>query len=368
MMRLNTTFAHYIGREYLKHFLVFILILLAIVLMFDFIELLRRASRRDIPMGLVLQLALLKLPEVGQQLFSFAILFSAIFTFWRLTRSNELVVARAAGMSAWQFLAPVIFVALSVGLFKVTILNPVSAAFLSKYERLEAENFGRRASLVDIQGNGLWLRQDDDNSQTGQDLILFARGFDPQHWHFNDVTFFYMGEQGQLTRRIDAERTTIEKGFWSVTNARIHTFDGPADLRPAMEIPTSLTRSQIEESFASPSTISFWKLADFIEKIEQTGFSATRLKIYYYALMVQPFLFIAMVLLAASVSMRPPRRGWTFAMMVSGVVIGFAVFMFDNFLRAYGLSENIPPFVAAFATPAIAFAMGLTALLFQEDG
>ncbi len=77
-----------------------------LVSLFDFIELLRRsATKPDATFGLVLQIAALRLPYIAMQILPFAVLLGGIIAFWRLTRSSELIVARAAGVSAWQFLA-----------------------------------------------------------------------------------------------------------------------------------------------------------------------------------------------------------------------------------------------------------------------
>ncbi len=54
--------------------------------------------------GIVSQIAGLRLPYVAMQILPFAVLLGGILCFWRLTRSSELIVARAAGISAWEFL------------------------------------------------------------------------------------------------------------------------------------------------------------------------------------------------------------------------------------------------------------------------
>ena len=60
------------------------------------------------PGALLLEMAALKLPHTAQDVMPFAVLFGTMLAFWRLTRSNELVVARAAGVSVWRFLTPAI--------------------------------------------------------------------------------------------------------------------------------------------------------------------------------------------------------------------------------------------------------------------
>ena len=68
----------------------------------------------------------------------FAILFGTMLAFWRLTRNNELVIARAAGVSVWQFLTPAVLVALLVGIFAVTVFDPVASFTQAAYEKLES--------------------------------------------------------------------------------------------------------------------------------------------------------------------------------------------------------------------------------------
>ena len=54
----------------------------------------RGPTRRSL---VLLEMALLKQPYMAQQIMPFVVLFGTMMAFWRLTRSNELVVARAAG-------------------------------------------------------------------------------------------------------------------------------------------------------------------------------------------------------------------------------------------------------------------------------
>ena len=103
----------YLARSYVLNFLFLTAILLGVVYLFDTVELLRRAAKfDDIPLLIVLQMGLFKLPEVGQLVLPFAVLFSAIFTLWQLTRRYELVAVRAAGLSVWQILGPLAFSAI----------------------------------------------------------------------------------------------------------------------------------------------------------------------------------------------------------------------------------------------------------------
>ena len=81
--------------------------MVSVTFLLDYIELMRRGgTRAQATWGMLLQMAALKLPHTAQDVMPFAILFGTMLVFWRLTRSNELVAARAAGVSVWGFLTP----------------------------------------------------------------------------------------------------------------------------------------------------------------------------------------------------------------------------------------------------------------------
>ncbi|MCB9983788.1 MAG: LPS export ABC transporter permease LptG [Rhodospirillales bacterium] len=375
-MSATMTLSRYLARNYFLNMMMFLFALLGVIYLFDTVELIRRASKgQDVPLMLVLQMGLLKLPEVGQMLFPFAVLFSAMLTFWQLNRRSELVVLRSAGFSVWQFLTPVVFVAALIGVFQVSALNPVGAMLIAKYERLENEYLNREDSQIALFKEGLWLRQStdgrvfegDDDVQKGY-VIFHARKVVPPQWDLQRVTLFYFGHNDAVRMRVDAEKAHLEPGRWVFENVRAHRSGVEADVKSDMVLPTSLSLKDIEESFSSAETIPFWALPSHIQTLEQTGFDASRLRVYFYGLLSQPLFFAAMVLLAASVSIRPPRMGGGLMLFVLGVFLGFVVFFISSYLQALGSSNQIPPLLAAWSPAVVCFLYGLSAMMHLEEG
>ena len=130
-----STIFRYISRQFLINFFLLMVVLLGVILMFDVIELLRRAANQQhVPISSVLSMALLKLPQLGQTILPMGVLFTAIYTCWKLNKNSELVAIRSFGLSAWQFLNPLILCALLIGIFSTAVINPISSVFLSKYK------------------------------------------------------------------------------------------------------------------------------------------------------------------------------------------------------------------------------------------
>lgn len=361
-----STLSRYLAWTYLLSFLQLLGALLAIVYLFDTVELLRRAAKfQEIPLTLVLQMGLMKLPDVGQVILPFAVLFSALYTFWLLARRQELVIVRAAGLSVWQFLGPIVGVALMIGLFHMSVINPVGALLIGRYQVMEAMYLqSGDNNTVSIGEQGLWLRQRTDAGGA----ILHAAKVEMPAWELSDVTVFHFSEEGDFTQRMDADSATLEKGRWVFRNATINAPGKRPDRETAAYLPTDLTITEIEESFSTAEQTPFWALPAYIRTMEATGFDSRKLRIHFQTLLAQPLLFAAMVVLAATVSLRMARFHPTALMIGGGVVIGFVVFFATSFLKALGASDQIPVLLAAWFPPVIALTLGISVILTTEDG
>jgi lipopolysaccharide export system permease protein len=360
------TLFRYIARQFFGWCTTIFLAMMSIVFLLDYIELIRRAGTRpDATLLVLLEMAALKQPDMAQQVMPFAILFGTMMAFWRLTRSHELVVARAAGISAWQFLAPPLSGAFLVGVLVVTIFNPVASAMQASYEQLENRILHGESDQLSLSRTGFWLRQSDED---GNHSILHASGFAINHQAIDNVMILFLANDTKLVKRIDAKQAVLKNGVWEVHDGTEWTPGHPLQLFDAMDVGTNLTTSKIQESFASPETMSFWELPGFIRLLDASGFSSQRHRLYFNALLSRPFLYAAMVLIAASFSLRMQRRGGATLMIGAGVAAGFALYFLSDVVFALGLSASIPISLAAWTPTGVTWLLGATLLLHLEDG
>ncbi|MBM3572112.1 MAG: LPS export ABC transporter permease LptG [Alphaproteobacteria bacterium] len=364
-MRLSLTFSIYIGRVFLFWVAEVFASLLAIIFLFDTIELLRRAgTKEDTGLDIVLQMALFKMPHMAQILLPFAVLFGGIMAFWRLTRSHELIVARATGVSAWQFLAPPLAVALLLALFKVAVFSPFASVMFARFEHLEGKHLKGRVSLLAVSDAGLWLRQANERGHA----TLYAGRIAQDTMELGNIIVFVFEDQDRFVERIDAESAVLESGHWLLRRATVSSEYRPPVRFDEHRIATELTSEKIQDSFAPPETLSFWDLPGFIALLERAGFSALRHKLYFHSLLAAPVLQCAMVLLAAIFTMRSARRGGTLAVVGAGVAAGFLIYFISDLIFALGMSARLPVTLAAWAPAAITTMLGVAALLHAEDG
>jgi lipopolysaccharide export system permease protein len=364
-MRLSLTLSLYLARHYFASVMFVFGILAALIFIFDVIEHLRRASGRDdAGFLIVLTMALFNLPVLAQKMLPIAALFGAMLSFSRLTRSNELIVARAAGISVWQFLMPPLLIAVLLGGGLMAVYNPLAAAMFSRYESLEARHLEGQSSLLAVSSTGLWLRQADPAGQS----VVHAQQISAAGTELRDVIIFLYHGNDKFVGRLDAKTASLEEGRWELKDVLHTRTDTTAVRHETYNLPTTLTLQQIQESFASPETLSFWALPGFIETLEEAGFSGVRHRLHWHSLLATPLMLCAMVLLAATVALRLNRRGYTGVLIAVGFGAAFVLYIFSDIVFALGTAGSLPVSLAAWTPAGICTLLGVALLLHLEDG
>jgi len=360
------TLFRYIARQFFIWFSGVFLTMMIIVFMLDYVELIRRAgTKAEITLLILLKLALLKQPYMAQQILPFAVLFGTMMVFWRLTRSHELVVARASGISAWQFVAPPLAGAFLIGVISVTLFNPIASVTQARYETLQNRVLQGGNQQFALSSTGLWLRQSDNH---GNPSIVHAERFAVPQRALHDVMFLFLAHDTRLERRIDAQEAKLGSGVWTVRDGTDWSPNSQPRQFTQLEIPTNLTPAKIQDSFAPPETMSFWELPGFIRLLEASGFSSQRHQLYFDTLLARPLLLAAMVLIAASFSLRMHRAGGATLMIAVGIASGFLLYFVSDIVFALGLSATIPTMLAAWTPAGVSWLVGVSLLLHLEDG
>ena len=365
------TLSLYVARQFMLAVLAMLAALSGIVCLFDFIELLRRsATKPDATFGLVTQIAALRLPYVAMQILPFAVLLGGIIAFWRLTRSSELIVARAAGVSAWHFLSAPLLCAILLGALATGGVSPLASAMLARADTLDNTYLRTATGSTALTGGQLWLRQSDRELDPQGVAILHARtvSLNGKVLVANDVSVFRLDDKDRLLARLEATRATLERGQWLLENTRRMLPDRLPEEIGVQRLSTDLTVGRVQDSFASPDTLSVWALPDFIGLLERSGFSAIRHRLHFQALLALPLLAGTMALVSAGFSMRATRRGGVAQMIASGVAAGFALFVVSKVAEEFGQSGALPAPLAAWAPAGAGLMLAVALLLHLEDG
>ncbi|MGD0190107.1 MAG: LPS export ABC transporter permease LptG [Rhizomicrobium sp.] len=354
----------YLARQFLSGVGIVMSLFLFLTFSIDFVDLVDRTADKRVPTQAIVVMCILQLPDLGMKLLPFSVLFGGVFGFMRLSRSHELLAIRAAGFSAWNVLTAPLSVAAALGVMVVLLFTPISARMLGEFSQLEAKFIHGQASQLAVSSNGLWLRQGNATAQS----VIHADHVANQGVDLEDVIIFLYGAKDSFLGRIDAKSASLGSGVWNLRDAFVSNQDGNPRSHKTYSVTTTLTPARIQESFASPDTLSFWSLPSFIGAARRAGFSANRYLLYFDSLLMMPAMFAAMVLMAASFSLRLARLGGMGRVVLLGALSGFGVYFFSNVATAFGETGVLPVPLAAAAPATVAILIGLLLVFHHEDG
>src|SRR5579862_2387569 len=154
------TLSRYFGMRFLSSVVGAFVGVVILAGMIDYVELMRRGADwpNATPWALA-KISMFRVPQLTERIMPFSVLVGAMSCYLTLSRRLELVVARAAGISAWQFVAPAVIAAFLFGTVATTVYNPIAAVLHERSKRLESEVVGEVPSALQERTSGFWVRQ-----------------------------------------------------------------------------------------------------------------------------------------------------------------------------------------------------------------
>lgn len=360
----------YFARRFMRAFLGTFGVFVALTFLLNLVEEIGRFGPDTITFLGAVELTALRVPANIYQITPLIMILATLILYLGLARSSEMVVTRASGRSALRALISPFLTALLIGALMVGVFNPIVATTTKRYEALKTSYKEGGISVFSISREGLWLRQ---GSQRGQTVIR-ALTANSDGSALTDVTFISFDPEGAPLRRIEAGTATLNDGAWSLTDAK--SWDLSMNVNPEanaafyddLTIPTTLTRQGIVDTFGDPLIVPIWQLPAYISDLETAGFSGRRHAIWLQMELSRPLFLAAMVLVGAAFTMRHTRFGRTGIMVLSAVLLAFALYFMRNFAQILGENGQLPLQLAAWAPPIAAILLPLGLILHLEDG
>jgi len=358
------TLSRYFARKFVGAALAVFVGIFVLVVLIDYIEMTRKtAGLASVSPLLVAQTSLYRVPVLLERLMPFCILTGAMACYLSLSRRLELVVARAAGVSAWQFVAPSLISAIVLGSLVTTAYNPISAALKERSKRMEAElSDGRDQGVQDAAG--FWVNQVTSEGQS----IINAASSRAEGTQLSGISIFRLDPEGRFKDRIEAREAQLKDGHWLLKDVQRYSLEAPPTRDDTYILTTGLTREQVRDSFSTPETVSFWQLPEYIASSQHSGISSAGYRLQFHKLIALPFLFAAMVMLASAVSLRLFRLGGVQKMVLGGILGGFLLYVLQKVTEDLTKADLMSPIAAAWLPVCVGSLTGLLALLYQEDG
>lgn len=355
----------YLARNFFKWFLIVAFAVMVIIVLVDLSELLRKsASKPDVNFKILFQILIFKFPSLIQRVLPFITFFASILTFWMLNRSHELTIIRAAGVSIWQTLSPLILVSLLIGGVDLMLMNPITSKMMLRYGQLDDYYFHGRKENLTVAETGVWIRESTNNQQR----IFHIKHINLNEKLFKGIIIAVYSQENRFIESISATSGLLNKGtlylenVWKVTPERL------PEKYENLNFSTAISFETLKSTGVAPASISFWELPAIARLLEASGMSGLKYILYWHALLSRWGWLGAMVVLAASCSLRPLRQQGTVYLLAIGAIVAFLLYFLRDITYALGLSGKLPIILSAWLPFMISIFTGITLLLYSEDG
>ena len=330
----------------------------------DFLEMLRFANRFNLGAGTAFNFTLHRLPLLLMDFLPFIFLFGTVFCLLRLSQAQELAVIRAAGLSVWQFLQPLLIFTFVLSTLSILALEPIGAHLHNRYTDRHAELTSQKSGLS-FSAGGIWFRE---TTESGSYISRAREIDDTGTGRLLELEIMVLDAEGAFDRRITAPSGEISDGIFRLSQATIYQGSAPPETVAQFDLPTGLVAESLSNSFTNARIINIWQLPGYISAAGNSGIDMTRHQVRFQSLLALPILLMAMVMVAACFSLPTGRMFSTGQTLGMSILCGFSLFLFNDFIVLMG-ELNLMPIILASWTPAlIALLLSISYLLTTEDG
>ncbi|MCP1197977.1 LptF/LptG family permease [Notoacmeibacter sp. MSK16QG-6] len=350
----------YMFWHFLKSVAVLAVIALALAFIVDFVEVADRyADRESVTTAILVGITGNRILQLVSDIIPFVILLAAVMHFSSLNRRLELVVARAGGMSVWQFVAPAIAGAFLVGVVTILLIGPLttySTEWIALATGQKSTTLGERRSL--------WLRE---RTDAGTRVIGgTVEGSAPDAIY--EVTVLDIGKDGAVKRRIDADRAVIADNKMVLDGVVERPIGGRMVVRETIDFPTDVTPARLKPREIDPRRLALTDIPAAESDAEARGASVAPLRTRMHQLLAKPITLIVMVIFAATVAVKFERTGPVLRLIAGGVAAGFLLYVVSVLSEGFGSAGLIAPAIAVWVPILVAGLMGTAFLIQREDG
>ena len=375
----------YIMREFGSSFALVLAGFSLLFLIFTFFELIGPIIRNRIAFVTVGDYLLNLIPFILYNVTPLCVLVAVLITFGALSRTSEFTAMKAAGVSLYRIVTPVLVLTAVIGValfvfdeFYLPAANRRQEALLSIIKGRPAQTF-LRPDRQWISGQTFGQQAQDSPALSLPALpatpgatdtipaafsrraaeparIFYYRFFDADKNVFADLTVFEFDPATfTLERRIFAASARWDPGVdrWVFEHGWVRTFAGEtiASYTPFLLSTFPEIREQpqyFKKEDRTGSEMSFNQLSDYIADLRQSGFATQKLSVQLEHKLAYPAITLVMAILAIPFALLTGKRGGVTGFAVA-ILLAVTYLGVSSLFEAMGNVNTLPPALAAWS-------------------
>ena len=355
----------YITREFLRTYLIIFFSFAVVFIVIDVVDNLPRLIRNGASTQQATLYYLLRLPYLVVLTSPVTVLLTGLFMMNALSKHNESVAIRAAGISIKRAMFPLFLIGFSISL---------GIAAMGEYLLPWAETQRNYVYNVQIKG------------EQPDDQMLKAR----IHYQGKKNDFYYFGffdgyknnlkvidltridyQTKEITEHITATSADWNGSRWIIKDCEIRRFRGGVQVMHVFYPETNLAILDVQpQDFIRITqktlSLTFWQLKDYIGRLRKLGDDPSREIVDLHMKIAFPLTNLIVIFFfmpIATSNTRSKGRGWV---IMLGLVVCFAYLIVVRVIQSLGYNGVIPPVIAAWLPNAVFTMLGICFLYKAE--
>ena len=336
----------YVGKQYLKIGLLTFVGLLGIFYIATFVDLADKLVKGETTVLTIFEYFWYATPQYVSYVLPISALVATLVTLGMLTKSSELTVMKACGISLYRASLPLLL----FSLLWSGVLFGMGESFLAEANR-RAEGIrhvinGNPAATFDLLDRR-WLVSPD-----GATIYHYVH-FHPDRLELNGVTTYRFADDAwRLAERTYATQAVFADG-WQGRDVWRRTFGddrGPEPFTRAAQ--REMSWIDPPEYFATEQPdaerMSYQQLTRYIDELEASGVDVVALRVELQRKLSFPFVTLILTLIAIPFAVTTGRHGAMYGVGI-GIILAFSYWLVASIFAAIGSAGSLSPLLSAWA-------------------
>ena len=335
-------------------------------------ELVRKVTESGLPIGIAIEILILKMPEFIVLAFPMSILLATLMAYSRLSSDSELIALRSIGISVYRLIVPAIaFSLLIVGItfifnnFIAPAANHQAKITLNQALNQTKPSFKERNIIYPEYQNILDADGEKKNIMT---RLFYAEEFDGTRMKNLTILDRSQKQANQIITASSAEWNMAEN-VWDFYDGTIYLIGADSSYRNVIhfqhqQLALPKTAFDLAKKNRKADEMNIFEAIEYLKIIElgSDEKEIRKLKVRIQEKIALPFVCLVFALIGAAIGAKPQNSGKATGF---GICIGliFSYYLMTFIFSSLGIGGIISPFMAAWLPNFVGF--GLAGLLLK---
>ena len=272
--------------------------------------------------------SVLKLPVVLNDVIPFVIIIAISFLCRNLINNNEFIAMRNIGYSIFDIFLPIGLGVLTVGLFFLIIVNPISVSFSEHYNKLSKKEDLSLYS-INIENNEMWIKNKNINNNT---IYINLKNIDLKKMKAEKITILEIKEGDKKV--ILANKGQIDKNIFFLDQVKIYNiYNEELTEKNTYKFQINFNKENIINSITNFKSIPFYDYIKHTKTLNKFNLYSPEIGLFYFSEILKPLFIVTLAFLTIGFSGKFTRNESFFKVLFISILMGFLIFLFKEIIN-----------------------------------